>query len=194
MTGTRLLIALVSAAALAAGNLLVAAPLDPDAARVAWFVGAPLAVGVALALLPAGTASAPDTPPAAPAEAREEAALRLLGVLQEEGRLVDFLEEDLSPYADEQIGAAVRGIHERCQKALRARVTLEPVLGAGEGETVTVDPGFDPVAIRLTGNVHGAPPFRGVVRHAGWRVTRATLPAPGGRDPHVISPAEVELA
>jgi hypothetical protein len=201
MTVTRLLIVLVPAAALAAGNYVVARTLTAPGpvsclACVAWLVGAPLLFAVVLAATltrATGRVVVERTaaPPPAPAE---EAALRLLGLLQEEGRLVDFLEEDLSGYPDAQVGAAARGIHEGCRKALRARVTLEPVLRGAEGDGVTVEPGFDPAAIRLTGNVSGVPPFRGVLRHPGWRVTATTLPPRRGLDPHVIAPAEVEIA
>jgi hypothetical protein len=196
MTPTRLILALAPAAAVAAGNYAVLARLaDPAACPscTAWIVGAPLVLALALLALvraPAATAAAVAAPAPPPAE---DAALRLLGLLQEEGRLVDFLEEDLSGYPDDQIGAAVRGIHEGCRKALRERVHIEPVLRAAEGETVTVDAGFDPAAIRLTGNVGGTPPFRGVLRHAGWRATRAALPERRGQDPRVLAPAEVEI-
>ena len=37
--------------------------------------------------------------------------LRLLAILQREGRLLDFLLEDISSYQDAQIGVAVRDIH-----------------------------------------------------------------------------------
>src|SRR5207253_6846543 len=36
------------------------------------------------------------------------AAVQLLAILQREGRLLDFLQEDVDGYADAQIGAAVR--------------------------------------------------------------------------------------
>ena len=189
---TRLLLALVLAAAVAAGNFLVAGDAP------AWRVGAPLALAVVVAFLPsrpgAPPAREPAAPPPPPAEPPGTEALGLLGLLQEQGRFVDFVTEDLAPYPDEQIGAAVRGIHEGCRKALDERVALEPVLRAAEGEMVTIEGGFDPAAIRLTGKVGGGPPFRGVLRHAGWRVTRATFPARHGRDPHLIAPAEVEIA
>ena len=197
MTVTRVLIALVPSGVIAAGNYVVAGRLDPAGGCVgclAWLIAGPLVLGVALAfLLPRAPVPAETGPEATVAEGSDAAALGLLGVLQEEGRLVDFLEEDLSAYADAQIGGAVRGIHESCRKALRARLALEPVLRGAEGDTVTVEAGFDPGAIRLTGNVHGAPPFRGVLRHAGWRVTQATLRTPRGKDPHVLAPAEVEI-
>src|SRR5262245_3785422 len=37
--------------------------------------------------------------------------LRLLALLQREGRLLDFLLEDIQGYGNDQIGAAVRDIH-----------------------------------------------------------------------------------
>jgi Domain of unknown function (DUF2760) len=57
-----------------------------------------------------------------------------------------------------------------------------------------VPAGFDPSAIRLTGNVTGNPPFRGVLKHHGWRVKSYHLPAPpAGSDDLVVAPADVEL-
>ena len=73
-------------------------------------------------------------------------------------------------------------------------MTLEPVLSGHEGEDVTVPHSFDPSAIRLTGNVSGEPPFRGALRHAGWRAVQVKLPAqPSGQDPRIVAPAEVEI-
>jgi len=198
MSVSRILSALVPAAVVAGVNYFVMGLLGggPCAGCTVWFLAAPLGLGLLLALM-LPRAAAPvvtvSSTPAPPPEPKEEAALRLLGILQEEGRLVDFLEEDLTPYPDDQIGSAVRDIQQKCRKALNERVSLEPVLRGSEGETVTVDAGFDPATIRLTGNVSGVPPFRGVLRHAGWRATRATLPDRRGHDPHVIAPAEVDI-
>src|SRR5438128_8508065 len=148
-------IALVPAVALAAGNYLVAA--QPTCiACTAWLVGGPLVLALLLlAVLPRVPArEAPSAVAALPvAEVAEQGALGLLAALQAAGRLVDFLEEDLGPYGDEQVGGAARDIHQGCQRALRERVTLEPVLAGAEGEAVTVEAGFDPAAIRLTGKV-----------------------------------------
>jgi Domain of unknown function (DUF2760) len=122
--------------------------------------------------------------------------LRVLAVLQRDGRLIDFLQEEIDPYTDAQIGAAVRDIHRGCRKALREYLTVEPVLDTPEGQEVTVPPGFDPAAIRLTGSVSGDPPFRGVLKHPGWRVQSVHLPAlPGAvdRSSAVLAPAEVEI-
>jgi hypothetical protein len=120
--------------------------------------------------------------------------LRLLNLLQREGRLLDFLLEDIGAAADEQVGAGVRELHRKAQAVIKEHLILEPVLPKNEGETVDVPPHFDPSAIRLTGNVTGQPPFRGVLQHHGWRVKNYTLPAlPEGQDPFVLAPAEVEL-
>jgi len=142
---------------------------------------------------PGAKAVPAQSAPPKPVEPPENTALRLLASLQEEGRLVDFLTEEIAGYSDEQIGAATRGIHDACAKALRTCVTLEPVLPGGEDDPVTVPAGFDPATIRLTGNVHGNPPFSGTLRHAGWRVTGASIPARSGLDPKIIAPAEVEI-
>ncbi len=134
----------------------------------------------------------PPPPPPPPKPSGEP--LRLLAVLQREGRLLDFLLEDVQAYSNEQIGAAVRDIHRSCHKALDEHLLLEPVLSGQEGAAVEVPPGFDPSAIRLTGNVTGQPPFRGTLLHHGWRVREIKLAKPPeGQDEFVVQPAEVEL-
>ena len=169
----------------------------------AILLGGPFVLALALAgILPAlvagpvveKTAAKPAAVAVAkPSEPPEHTALRLLASLQEDGRLVDFLTEEIAGYSDEQIGAATRGIHGACAKALQACVTLEPVLSGREDESVTVPAGFDPATIRLTGNVHGDPPFTGTLRHAGWRAASISVPARSGLDPKIIAPAEVEI-
>ena len=106
--------------------------------------------------------------------------LRVLAVLQRDGRLVDFLEEEIDGYSDAQIGAAVRDIHRGCRKSLHDYLTIEPVIDAAEEERVTIPTDFDPAAIRLVGNVNGSPPFQGVLKHHGWRVRAVHLPALAG--------------
>ncbi len=118
----------------------------------------------------------------------------MLTLLQREGRLLDFLLEDVAAATDDQIGAGVRELHRKAQGVLKDHLTLEPVLPGNEDDTVEVPPGFDPSAIRLTGNVTGTPPFKGRLVHRGWRVKDFKLPAPPeGVDEFVVAPAEVEL-
>jgi hypothetical protein len=119
----------------------------------------------------------------------------MLALLQRDGRLIDFLAENISAYPDEQLGAAVRTIHETCSQVLDHYVKLEPILNSEEDQPVTVQAGFDPAAIKLIGNVVGEPPVRGVLRHKGWRVKEVNLPPlPQGAGRMVVAPAEVELS
>jgi hypothetical protein len=142
------------------------------------------------------TVALPAAPAAKPAPTVEppDRAIQMLALLQRDGRLVDFLSEDVAPYSDEQIGAAVRAVHEGCRQVLDRYLTLEPILDSEEGKPATVQSGFDPAAIKLIGNVGPAPPFRGLLRHRGWRATRAELPPlPEGDGRTVVAPAEVEI-
>jgi len=137
-----------------------------------------------------------ETGPSTVPEGRpsSEAAVQILAALQREGRLIDFLQEDLSDYEDSQIGAAVRNIHTGCKEALKEHMEIRPVFVEKEGAAVTVPPGFDARAIRLTGNVTGDPPFRGILRHRGWQVDRIRLPQSVEQKNHwILAPAEVEI-
>jgi hypothetical protein len=160
---------------------------------------APEVVGGAAAAAP-GREPEPGRLPAERAEARpaedsNDRAVQLLALLQREGRLVDFFSEDIAPYQDAQVGAAVRELHAGCRKALAQYVTLEPVMDGEEDRPVTVEEGFDPAAVKLVGNVTGRPPLRGLLRHRGWRVTHISLPTlpPEGSGRKVVAPAEVEI-
>jgi hypothetical protein len=140
-------------------------------------------------------AGAPPTPAVPPPPPKPSgAALRMLALLQEEARLVDFLLEDISGAADAQIGQAVREVHRKAQAAIRQHAVIETILGGNEGDTTTVPKGFDPSAIRVVGNVTGEPPFTGQIQHPGWRVRELKLaPPPQGADEFVLQPAEVQI-
>jgi hypothetical protein len=135
-----------------------------------------------------------ETKPAAPPKP-SGAPLRLLTLLQRgDGRFLDFVLENVEQAGDEQIVAAVRAMQPVWQRTLREHLVLEPVRTEQEGGTVEVPAGFDPSAVLLTGNVTGQPPFRGTLKHAGWRVKEIKLPTPPqGQDEFVIMPAEVEM-
>lgn len=141
----------------------------------------------------------PAPKPAAPkldkGALHNDGALALLALLQREGRLVDFLREDVSEYEDEDIGAAVRDIHRGCRKVLDDYLELEAVMPGDEDDEVKVPKGFDPAEVRLVGEVNGEPPFAGVLRHHGWRATKIKLPSlSDGVDRSVLAPAEVEVS
>lgn len=120
--------------------------------------------------------------------------LHLLSVFQREGRLLDFFSENLDDYDDAQIGAAVRSVHESCNKAMKKYVKLLSVIDKNEGEEVIVESGFNPNTIKLIGNVVGDPPFTGTLRHRGWKASKSDLPVlSDSKDSTVIAPAEVEI-
>lgn len=140
-------------------------------------------------------AKGPKTPPKpVPPEKLHASGLFVLAALQREGRLIDFLLQDVAAFSDEEVGAAARVVHSGCAKALQQYLAFEPAIKAEEGASYTVPAGFDAQKVRLTGNVTGQPPFKGTVKHHGWFAREVRLPAVAeGLDPRVIAPAEVEL-
>ncbi|MDF1664637.1 MAG: DUF2760 domain-containing protein [Planctomycetota bacterium] len=125
----------------------------------------------------------------------ERGASELLVLLQREGRLIDFLEQDIEDEDDEDIGAAARDIHKNCRKALRKHFAVAPVLeGVEEDDDVTVPKGFNPEEIRLLGKVKGNPPFKGTVLHPGWKAKKINLPQIAEDvNTNILAAAEVEL-
>lgn len=123
-----------------------------------------------------------------------DSALQLLSILQQEARLVDFLNENLTDFSDEEVGAAARVIHSGGKKALDNYFTLSPVRTEDEETSIVIDKGFDSQEIRLMGNVTGTAPYTGNLVHKGWKVTQVDLPQLAeGYKAHIVAPAEVEL-
>ncbi|MDE3157186.1 MAG: DUF2760 domain-containing protein [Acidobacteriota bacterium] len=135
----------------------------------------------------------PATEPPASAVRTTDGALQMLSILQRDARLVDFLMEDIASYSDDQVGAAVRELHDQCRDAIARYITLQPVIDGVEG-TFTQAPSKDPNVVRFIGNVPAKPPSGGVLRHKGWRAGKIDLPALGAKqDVTVLAPAEIEI-
>jgi hypothetical protein len=147
------------------------------------------------AVPPAAAPTQPAAKPAPPKAGRSEA-LSLLAMLQREARLVDFLEEPIAGYSDEQIGAAVRDVHRDSAAVLERVFGLKAIVSAEEGSQVDVPDDFDASRYRLTGNVKDHPPYRGQLAHHGWEATRTSLPEwTGGADgAKVVAPAVVDIS
>ncbi|MCF8093610.1 MAG: DUF2760 domain-containing protein [Desulfotignum sp.] len=127
-------------------------------------------------------------------ERKQRLFLNTLSVLQREGRLLDFFDENLARYSDEQIGAAVRSIQEDCKQAMKKYIDPRPVVDADEGQEITIEPGFDMDAVNLVGNVAGDPPFKGTVKHRGWKAGKKEIPKLADiQDSAIITPAEIEI-
>jgi Domain of unknown function (DUF2760) len=132
--------------------------------------------------------------PTLPPERLHASGLLVLSLLQREGRLLDFLQENVAGFSDADVGVAARMVHSGCKKVLAEHFTVEPVLKDAEGATVTLPAGFDAGRIRVTGNVAGQPPYRGTLKHHGWFASAVRLPdVSENLDPRVLTPAEVEL-
>ncbi len=120
-------------------------------------------------------------------------ALQLLTLLQREGRFVDFVEQEITAFGDADIGAAARLVHEGCRRALHGHGRIVSVRSEAEGAALTLERAS--ADVKLVGNVAGSAPFRGVLRHRGWRVEELTLPRLiGAHDPTLVAPAELELS
>ena len=128
--------------------------------------------------------------PAAPAVRTSDGALQILAIVQRDSRLIDFLMEDVSGYSDDQIGAAVRELHDQCRDAIGRYVTLVPVIDGVEG-TYAKAPAQDANLVKFVGNVPAKPPAGGTLRHKGWKAEKVELPsAPPG---NTLAPAEIEV-
>jgi hypothetical protein len=137
---------------------------------------------------------APAPEPVVLKEAKPDAALQLLGLLQKEARFIDFIKEDITSYSDADIGVAARVVHEGCNKALNEHFTIAPIRSEQEGGKITLQQGFDASSVRLTGNIVGSAPFTGTLIHKGWQVTNIRLPKlTQGHDAKILAAAEVEL-
>jgi hypothetical protein len=122
-----------------------------------------------------------------------DGALQLLGILQRDSRLVDFLMEDISSYEDDQVGAAVRELHDQCRDAVARYVTLLPVIDGVEGTFVKA-PGGNANVVKFVGNVPATPPAGGTLRHKGWKAAKIDLPAlTAKQDATIVAPAEIEI-
>ena len=145
-----------------------------------------------------GDAAFAELPGAAPKpvfSGSAEPAVQLLGLFQKEGRLLDFLNEDIGSYGDAEVGAAVRDIHRGCRRVLDKHFQLRPVLEEAEGAAVTLPEDFDPSAVELYGDAGNSGPRKGTVRHRGWYAEETKLPTiPESADPKVAAPAQVEVA
>ncbi len=135
--------------------------------------------------------------PAPAAKQAEVEIVAFLALLQEKGRLVDFLMEDLTSYDDTQVAAAARVIHQGCRQVLQEHFKITAVSEAEEGSQVTVPAGYAADEYRLVGKLSGDPPFTGKLIHKGWKTESMTLPRivkPDEKRLPTIAPAEVELS
>jgi len=140
-------------------------------------------------------AAKPAPPPPVAANQAEAEVVAFLATLQEKGRLIDFLMDDIAAYDNAQVGAAARVVHQGCRAALQENLKIYPIRDENEGSSVTVAAGYPADEYRLVGKIGGEPPFTGTLVHRGWKTESVKLPRivrTGDRLP-TLAPAEVEL-
>ncbi len=139
----------------------------------------------------------PAAEPALPAaRIADRAVVQFLARLQEKGRFVDFLMEEIAGYSNDQVGVAARVVHQGCREVLQSSFAITPLHAGKEGEEITLAGDYDARRYRLVGKVPDRAPFQGQVRHHGWRTARVDLPqvvAEDGAAREVIAPAEIEI-
>lgn len=162
----------------------------------AWSSGAPTEERKSLPP-EAPIAAPPQAAAASPEElagAAEAGAVILLGLMQAEGRFIDFVQQDLTGFEDAEIGAVARIVHKGCSKVLHDYLEIEPIRSEPEGQNVSLPAGFDPSQVKLTGNLGAGDNVQGVLRHKGWRAASVRLPRlVDARGAYVLCPAEIEL-
>jgi len=152
--------------------------------------------GAAGAALPEKSSAAEElsTVKAAPQAPAGADAVYTLTLLQREARLVDFLQEDIGAYSDEQVGGAVRKIHADSRQVLAKYFGVTAIREEAEQDSLSVPAGFDSRRLRLSGRIGGDGPYTGLLVHRGWVAAKIALPQRNdGVDPAVICPAEVEI-
>jgi hypothetical protein len=156
--------------------------------------GLPDQVAKAFGYVKASEVKAAPAPKPAPEVKASDGALQVLAILQRDARLIDFLMEDIAGYSDDQVGAAVRSLHEQSRAALSRYVTLRPVVDAVEGTPTRIE-SRDPNTVKLLGNVPAdGKVSQGILRHKGWRVEKVDLPKLSpSQNVAVLAPAEIEI-
>ena len=126
----------------------------------------------------------------------EAEVIAFLGRMQDKGRLVDFLMDDISGYPDQDVGQAARVVYEGCRAVLKEHFAIEPLHPSAEGSRVTVPQGYRTAEFQLSGRLTGEAPFQGTLLHRGWKVTSARLPKVMTKDEGelpTLAPAQVEV-
>ena len=146
------------------------------------------------AVAPSEPVAAKPPPPAGNQADAEIVAF--VGLLQDKGRLVDFLMEDVNSYDDTQVGAAARVVHQGCRAVLNEHFKISPVSDAEEGSQITLPADYAADEYRLTGKISGNPPFKGTLLHKGWKADSVKLPRIVNTNENClpsIAPAQVEV-
>ena len=130
------------------------------------------------------------------AQHTESSLMYFLSTLQEKGRLLDFVMDDIAPYSDAQVGQVARVVHQGVKEAINDMMEIAPIHSGSEGETISVAEDYNAQNCRLVGNLAAQPPFSGRVLHKGWKATVLRLPVRQDNivdRRQVVQPMELEV-
>lgn len=135
---------------------------------------------------------------AIPEQSGEVQVAQLLSLLQEKGRFLDFVMDDIKSVPDAQIAAAARFVHQGCQSVMQNNFKIEPVAAVAENQSITLAEDYERGDYRLTGKIEGEPPHTGTLKHKGWKTSSISLPKVMGdranaTGAHLLAAAEVEV-
>lgn len=102
--------------------------------------------------------------------------LYLISMLQEKGRLLDFVMDDISTYRDEDVGRVSRIVHQGVKEVFTKIMDIKSIHAGVEGEKITLNGAADFSSYKLIGTGTKTPPLTGVVVHKGWKLEKFNLP------------------
>lgn len=192
---------------------VIAAKLTTPESDILLFAGAAIALASgALGFTMSPTSSQPAPTPEAKSEPEPQPAvippapepapkgiptdgLVLVSQLQEKGRFLDFLMDDISAYPDAQVGAAARVIHQGCKGVITTAFAPQPVSSSPEGTQISLEADYNTHNYRVSGELSGEAPYTVTLQHKGWKPTQCILPEFQGTlsspNEYTFAPAQV---
>lgn len=135
-----------------------------------------------------------------PSEEGQAEVVNLLGLLQKQGRFLDFVMNDITQYSDQQVSTASRIVHQGCSKVLKEYFDIQPVFNDPEGSSIQLSSSTNPRYYRMLGQDNEissqSAPDSAYLLHKGWQTLSVNLPKRVKADQaakRLISPAELEI-
>ena len=121
-----------------------------------------------------------------------ESVLVLLSLLQEEGRFIDFIMENISSFEDAHIGAVARVVHQGCRRVLNEYSSIQSICEEKEGDDVVFKNAVEMNKYRVNGEASDSYPCKAKLLHKGWKLVDLKLPELIGIKRNISTP-EVEI-
>ena len=124
--------------------------------------------------------------------------IQLLNLLQQKGRFLDFLMEDILEHSDEDLGSAARFVHQGCSQIMKEYFKIMPLSEQKEGEQMVLEKDHDPYKFLLLEGTINQEQQEVKIIHRGWVTTNINLPKASksntsSHNTGIISPIELEI-